>query len=138
MLTPVKGDVNSLLLAIFSNESHVCWNLLIYFSLNVLSYLLLHLIVVFSLHYQIEGQERESICMEMQQPAAPPDALPIQRGPSPEKRLPQPASSLEASQGLDPASAFREGLPSSLQPRDPATRVWSKDSDALEAVSIGE
>uniref|UniRef100_A0A8C5S9Q9 ubiquitinyl hydrolase 1 n=1 Tax=Laticauda laticaudata TaxID=8630 RepID=A0A8C5S9Q9_LATLA len=84
----------------------------------------------------IEGQERESICMEMQQPVAPPDALPDQLEPSLEKRLPQPASSLEASEGLDPASAFREGLPSSLQSRDPETRVWSKDSDALEAVSI--
>ncbi|KAG8127911.1 hypothetical protein E2320_014813 [Naja naja] len=88
------------------------------------------------LDLKTEGQERESICMEMQQPVAPPDALPNQLEPSLEKRLPQPASSLEASQGLDPASAFREGLPSSLQPRDPETRVWSKDSDALEAVSI--
>lgn len=138
MLTPVKGDVSSLLLAIFSNESHVCWNLSINFSLNVLSYLLLHLIVFFSLRYQIEGPERESVSMEMQQPVAPPDALPNQCGPPPEKKLPQPASSHEASQGVDPASAFREGLPSSLQPRDPETRVWSKDSDALEAVSIGE
>uniref|UniRef100_A0A670YRR8 ubiquitinyl hydrolase 1 n=1 Tax=Pseudonaja textilis TaxID=8673 RepID=A0A670YRR8_PSETE len=85
---------------------------------------------------KIEGQERESVCMEMQQPVAPPDALPSQLEPSLEKRLPQPASSLEASEGLDAASAFREGLPSSLQPRDPETRVWSKDSDALEAVSI--
>lgn len=93
----------------------------------------------FSLHYQTEVQERELGCMEIQQPAAPPpDALPGQLGPSAEKRIPQPASSLEASRGLDPASAFSEGLPSSLQPRDPETRVWSKDSDALEAVSIGE
>ncbi|XP_039182511.1 ubiquitin carboxyl-terminal hydrolase 19 isoform X5 [Crotalus tigris] len=89
------------------------------------------------LDLKIEVQERESGCMEMQQPVAlPPDALPSQLGPSPEKRLPQPTSSFEASQGGDPAPAFREGLPSSLQPRDPETRVWSKDSDALEAVSI--
>ncbi|KAL7986245.1 hypothetical protein Chor_011411 [Crotalus horridus] len=89
------------------------------------------------LDLKTEVQERESGCMEMQQPVAlPPDALPSQLGPSPEKRLPQPASSFEASQGGDPAPAFREGLPSSLQPRDPETRVWSKDSDALEAVSI--
>lgn len=77
--------------------------------------------------------------MEMQQlVASPPDALPSQLGPSPEKRIPQPASSFEASQGVDPAPAFREGPPSSLQPRDPETRVRSMDSDALEAVSIGE
>ncbi|XP_070594162.1 ubiquitin carboxyl-terminal hydrolase 19 isoform X1 [Erythrolamprus reginae] len=85
---------------------------------------------------QIDSQEKESVCMEMQHPVAPQDALPSQHGPSPEKRLPQPDSSPEASQGLDPDSAFREDLPSSLQPRDPEKRDWSQDSDALEAVSI--
>ncbi|XP_063147526.1 ubiquitin carboxyl-terminal hydrolase 19 isoform X3 [Candoia aspera] len=88
------------------------------------------------LNPKIEGQGRESVCMEMQQPAAPPDALPSQLGPSSEKRIPQPASSDEASQGLDPESAFRAGPPSSLQPRDPETRGWSKDRDTLQAVSI--
>ncbi|XP_015272152.1 PREDICTED: ubiquitin carboxyl-terminal hydrolase 19-like, partial [Gekko japonicus] len=81
-----------------------------------------------------DSLEKEPVPMEMQPPAPPAGSLPHRLGSYSEKRVPPPASSSEAPQGLEAASAFSEGLSSSLPSMDTEKRGWSQDSDALEAV----
>ncbi|XP_054831391.1 ubiquitin carboxyl-terminal hydrolase 19 isoform X3 [Eublepharis macularius] len=78
--------------------------------------------------------DKESVPMEMQLPAPPADSPPCQLESCPEKRVPSPASSSEAPQGPEAASAFNEGH-SSLPSMNTEKRDWSQDSDALEVVT---
>ncbi|XP_048344540.1 ubiquitin carboxyl-terminal hydrolase 19 isoform X1 [Sphaerodactylus townsendi] len=86
------------------------------------------------LDLKADHREKELVPMETQLPAAPAGSSPPPLGSCSEERVPPPASSSEALQEPEVASAFSEGLCSSLQSTDAEKRVWSQDSDTLEAV----
>ncbi|XP_060095352.1 ubiquitin carboxyl-terminal hydrolase 19 isoform X2 [Heteronotia binoei] len=86
------------------------------------------------LDLKAENLEKEPVSMEMQLPAAPAGLLSLRLESCSEKRVPLPASSSEALQGPEAASAFSEGLSSSLPSVDTEKRGRSQDSDALEPV----
>ncbi|KAJ7317131.1 hypothetical protein JRQ81_003293 [Phrynocephalus forsythii] len=88
-----------------------------------------------ALGLKADRQERESVPMEMQLPAAPTDGLPPEPGPCPEKRMPPPASSSEAPPGPDVASTCGKVLSSSLPSGDTQKRGRSGEEDVLEAVA---